>query len=317
MPSLPPAAAPARSPRRFRRRWRVVLAVVLVAAAALLARFVAQVRAFEARHATGPAWAFPSRVWSADIPLQPGTLAPLGWLRAQLSARGYREAYTARAPGQWAPIPGGAEIWLRGFGAVPGREAAPERVRLRIADGRIAGVRRFADAESGAPRDTSRPPSIEPLLVATLADSNGVRAHVGAAVAHPARRSSRRSIAAEDRRFRSHWALDLRATPARWPPTCAPAACARARARSRSSWRAGCSWAPSARWPASSPRCGWRSGSNACCSKDQILEMYLNSVYWGRDAYGGIAGVAEARALYFGVPVGIARRSRRPRCSWA
>src|SRR5439155_2013224 len=33
-----------------------------------------------------------------------------------------------------------------------------------------------------------------------------------------------------------------------------------------------------------------------------ILEMYLNSVYWGQDATGGIAGVAEAARHYFGVP---------------
>jgi membrane peptidoglycan carboxypeptidase len=38
-------------------------------------------------------------------------------------------------------------------------------------------------------------------------------------------------------------------------------------------------------------------------SKDQILEMYLNSVYWGRGGGTQIAGVAEAARWYFGEPV--------------
>ena len=37
--------------------------------------------------------------------------------------------------------------------------------------------------------------------------------------------------------------------------------------------------------------------------KDRILEMYLNSVYFGRDEHGGIAGVECAAQRFFGVPV--------------
>lgn len=37
--------------------------------------------------------------------------------------------------------------------------------------------------------------------------------------------------------------------------------------------------------------------------KDRVLEMYLNSVYFGRDEWGGIAGVADASRRFFGVPV--------------
>lgn len=300
-PSAHPPA-PARSPRRFRRRWRVALGVLLVVAAALLARFVAQVRAFEARHATGPAWAFPSRVWSADIPLAPGTLAPLGWLRAQLAARGYRETYVVRAPGQWAPTPEGAEIWLRAFDAVPGREAASERVRLRLANGRVAGVRRAAGGPGGAPPDSARPPAIEPLLVATLADSHGV-ARAYAPLARIPRALQQAAIAAEDRRFRSHWGLDLKGN-ARALAANVRAGGVRQGASTITQQLARGLFLGAERSLSRKLAEAWLAvWLERVLPKDRILEMYLNSAYFGRDAYGGIAGVAEASWRFFGVSV--------------
>jgi len=44
-------------------------------------------------------------------------------------------------------------------------------------------------------------------------------------------------------------------------------------------------------------------GLEALLSKDEILEMYLNSVYWGQNGSGGVAGVAEAARWYFDAPV--------------
>src|SRR5678815_5551781 len=38
-------------------------------------------------------------------------------------------------------------------------------------------------------------------------------------------------------------------------------------------------------------------------TKDQILEMYLNSVYLGQGEGRGVAGVAEAARWYFDTPV--------------
>lgn len=279
MATVPPqfrgAPAGASAPRRFRRRWRVALVLLLVGAAALLARFVERVRAFEARHATGPAWAFPSRVWSADIPLVRGALAPVPWLRAELAARGYREAYVVRAPGQWAPTAEGAEIWLRGFAAVPGRAAAPERVRLRIEQGRIAAVRRLQDAgEPAAPRTgrslrargTARssradradaappPPAIEPLLIATLADSNNV-AREFVPLARIPRVLQQAAIAAEDRRFRSHWGLDLKGNARALVANVRAGGVRQGASTITQQLARGLFSASSARWRASSPRC--------------------------------------------------------------
>jgi membrane peptidoglycan carboxypeptidase len=44
-------------------------------------------------------------------------------------------------------------------------------------------------------------------------------------------------------------------------------------------------------------------GLELLLSKDQILEMYLNSVYWGQEGSGGVAGIAEAARVYFDTPV--------------
>ena len=45
-------------------------------------------------------------------------------------------------------------------------------------------------------------------------------------------------------------------------------------------------------------------------SKDRILELYLNAVYFGNSAYG----VAAAAQQYFGKPRRGARPRRRARC---
>src|SRR5262249_19539380 len=44
-------------------------------------------------------------------------------------------------------------------------------------------------------------------------------------------------------------------------------------------------------------------GLELALSKDEILEMYLNAVYWGQDGSDGVAGIAEACQFYFERPV--------------
>src|SRR5204863_9612744 len=44
-------------------------------------------------------------------------------------------------------------------------------------------------------------------------------------------------------------------------------------------------------------------GSERALTKEQLVEMYLNSVYWGQGDSGGIGGIAEASRYYFGLPV--------------
>jgi hypothetical protein len=152
-----------RSGARARPRRSAALAGLVVLALAALAGFIRlaiDVRALRARHATGPSWSFPSRVYSDGVALRPGRACPGTYVRAQLAARGYREVASAGWPGEYATVPGGFEILLRGFAATrdPEGSGGPERVRLRIEGGRLVTVQRLGGLTGAAPPDTSRPP---------------------------------------------------------------------------------------------------------------------------------------------------------------
>lgn len=291
-----PTAMPGVVRRPLRRRWRIAVAAVALLAAALLVRFVFAVRALEARHATGPAWSFPSRVWSADVPLVPGAPAPQAWLLDELEARGYTGTPAVRRPGDWAAIAGGVEIWLRPAAGTAGPAARAERVRVRLEDGRIRAVVR------GAGADTSRPAALEPMLFATIGDSNGV-AREFVPLARMPRVLREAVIASEDRRFRSHWGIDLRGN--------ARAVVANLRAGGVRQGASTITQQLARGLFLGSRRTLGRKLTEMplalllerVLSKDRILEMYLNSVYFGRDDTGGIAGVGEASRRFFGVPV--------------
>jgi hypothetical protein len=116
------------------------LVALALAALAGFVRLAIELRSLRARHATGPSWSFPSRVYSDGVALVPGRACPASYLRAQLAARGYREVATATGPGEYHAVPDGFEILLRGFATAydPDGAGEPERVRLRLAGGRLS-----------------------------------------------------------------------------------------------------------------------------------------------------------------------------------
>ena len=297
MPSTPLIGTAPTAPRRVRRRWLLLPAAVLLLAGAALVPLVLRIRALEARRATGPAWSFPARVWSADLPLVPGASLPALYLRAELEARGYAEVAAIRAPGEWSARPDGAEVWLRGTS--PGRAAAPRRVRVRIAAGRVVEV---LGAEVRSPASASPVPALEPVLLAVMPDSDRVyREYVPLARMPLALQQA--VIASEDRRFRSHMGLDLKGN--------ARALAANVRAGGVRQGASTITQQLARGLFLGNQRTMLRKLNEMflavtlerVLSKDRILEMYLNSVYFGRDAAGGIAGVAEASRRFFGVPV--------------
>ncbi|HTR98067.1 MAG TPA: transglycosylase domain-containing protein [Candidatus Acidoferrales bacterium] len=296
-PALPAPPGPARPHRPRRRRWPFVAGALLVVALALFLPLALRIRALAARHATGPSWSFPARVWSADLPLVPGAELPEDYLRAELEARGYREVGQPRRPGEWAVSEGGAELWLRGSEAIPLHAPRPERVRLRLAAGRIASVERL----DPAPRHAG-PPALEPVLLAVLADSNHVdREYVPLARIPKALQLA--VIASEDRRFRSHWGLDLKGN-ARAIAANLRAGGVRQGASTITQQLARGLFLGNARtFSRKLNEMVLALALERVLSKDRILEMYLNSVYFGRDEAGGIGGVAEASRRFFGVPV--------------
>jgi len=290
-------------------RVRIALVVAVVLAGAIgftFARFAGRVDALRARHASGPAWSFPSRVYADGVVLEPGRLAPTRWLLGHLAARGYRRTFFSApdAPGEWTPVSGGFEVFLRGFRDAPDPDGqgGPERVQVRVAGGRIAEVHRLGGFAGAPPPDLRHPPRLEPVVVAQLMDEHRVRrTWVPLSRVPQAMRDA--VVAAEDRRFYRHIGLDLRSS-ARALVSNVRAGGVREGGSTITQQLARGLFLGSERTFGRKLAEMWLAiGLELVLSKDQILEMYLNSAYWGQGDGGGIAGVAEAARWYFDAPV--------------
>jgi penicillin-binding protein 1B len=280
------------------------LALLTLATLVGFVRLAIEVRALRARHATGPSWSFPSRVYSDGVALEPVRACPETYLRAQLDARGYHEVTAAAAPGEYAAVPGGFEILLRGFAAArdPDGSGGPERVRLRLADGRLAAVQRLGGLAGAAPPDTSRLARLEPVALALLADEHRVLRTWVPLVRIP--RALRDAvIASEDRRFRQHRGLDLRSNFRALVSNVQAGGVRQGGSTITQQLARGLFLGRERTLGRKLSEAVIAVGLEALLSKDEILEMYLNSVYWGQNGSGGVAGVAEAARWYFDAPV--------------
>lgn len=299
-----PARGPAVPPPPSRRARWVLLALALLAVFAM-ARFVWQVRELQQRRATGPSWSFPSRVWSDGLLLAEGVPLPASRLREHLVMRGYRGvAGRAPRPGEYVERGDRFELGLRGSleARDPAGGGGPEHVRIELANGRVARVERRGGYRGQSAPDTAHAPRLEPLLLASIADSNGVT-RTWTPLERIPRALQDAVVAAEDRRFRSHFGFDLRGN--------ARALAANVRARGVRQGASTITQQLARGWFLGTERTVSRKvlemvlavGIELVLTKDQILEAYLNSVYFGRDAYGGVAGVGAASERFFGLPV--------------
>jgi len=281
----------------------VVLALVAVIASFLV--FTVRVRELRALRATGPAWFFPSRVYSADVTLSPEAPLSSGQIEAQLRARGYQPAAAPlRVPRTFAVGPGTMDIFLRGFldAHDPNGFGGPERVRVHFVNDQVAAVDRLGGVPGATQPDLAHPPRLEPIAVALLFDKNRVR-RSWVSIERVPRVVQEAVVASEDRRFYQHFGFDVRAN-------------ARALARDVKAGgvREGASTITQqlarslflgnqrtlTRKLAEIPLA---VGLELLLGKQQILEMYLNCVYWGQAGTVGIGGVAEASRWYFDLPV--------------
>ena len=292
---------------RARPRRSAALAGLAVLALATLAGFLhlaIEVRALRGKHATGPSWSFPSRVYSDGVGLTPRRAFPETYLRAQLEARGYHQVAAAVAPGEYAAVPGGFEITLRGFAASrdPDGAGGPERVRLRLAGGRLVAVQRLGGLAAATPPDTTRPPRLEPVVIALLADEHRVL-RTWVPLVHIPRALRDAVIASEDRRFRQHWGLDLRSNFRALVSNVQAGGVRQGGSTITQQLARGLFLGRERTLGRKLSEAVIAVGLEALLSKDEILEMYLNSVYWGQNGSGGVAGVSEAARWYFDAPV--------------
>src|SRR5262245_47134498 len=292
---------------RHPRRWALVGAALLVVliGSILMIRLATTVEALRSRRATGPSWSFPSRLYTAGLPLVAGRALPIQYLQRELSLRGYRRVPSApHEPGSWAMGARGVEIVLRGFRDAPDPEGrgGPERVRLEIAAGSLRAVERLGSVAGAPPPDLRHAPRLEPVVFATLMDDHRVR-RTWVPLARIPRVVRDAVVASEDRRFYRHHGLDLRSNFRALMVNLRAGGVREGGSTITQQLARGLFLGSQRTWDRKLREMVLAVGLEWLLSKDQILEMYLNLVYWGRSDDGSVAGIGEAARFYFDRPV--------------
>ena len=291
---------------RRARVFAVLAAGLLLFSVVGLARFGVRLRDLRERHATGPSWAFPSRVYADGVSFTNGRIVPRAWLERHLEARYYHPARRPLTrPGTYSWRDDGMEIFLRGFseGRDPEGYGGPERVRLVLEDDRVAGVARLTAPRGSVPPDLpppdlARPPRLEPWPIAMLAEPNGARrTWVPLSRIPPVVRDA--VIAAEDRRFRTHFGLDLRGSVRAFLVNTRAGEVREGASTITQQLARGLFLGRERTFARKLKEMGYAVLLELYLSKDQILEMYLNSVYWGQGDTRAVAGIEEAARWYF------------------
>jgi penicillin-binding protein 1B len=295
--------------RRRRTRRLLVVVLVLVALAGLgFLRFWSALAARRNLTANGPSWSFPSRVYSDGVPFTPGSILTPATLRAHLEARGYQPSPSPLPrPGTYAWHGPSVDVWTRGFSEVAREEERlpSMRVRLTLANGRLVRV----DPLPGGPGESGErgrrhlaTPGLEPVQIGHIYGADHLRrTWVPLQRVPPIVRQA--IVASEDRRFYSHLGLDLRSNLRALVANLRAGAVREGASTITQQLARGLFLGPERTIPRKLTEMAIALGIEVLLSKDEILEMYLNSIYWGRADGYGIAGIEEASRYYFGLPV--------------
>jgi penicillin-binding protein 1B len=288
--------------RRFVVGLSAVLALVAVIA---VVRFAFLVRAFRAHRAVGSSWSFPSRVYSDGVTLSNGQLVPREYLLAELAARGYRRVASAPTePGTYATRGDAFDVVLRGTPDVPdpAGSGGPEHVRVQIANGRVVRSERLGGVPGAAPPDAKHDPRLEPMLIAIVFDESRIwRTWVSLKrVPEPVRDAI---VASEDRRFYSHGGFDVRATLRALNANVRSGGVRQGGSTITQQLARGLFLGRERTMSRKLAEIPLAVGLELVLSKNDILEMYLNSVYWGQAEGFGVGGIEEAARWYFDAPV--------------
>ncbi|HYM81927.1 MAG TPA: transglycosylase domain-containing protein [Candidatus Limnocylindria bacterium] len=282
-----------------------VLAFALLGAIMAWGAFARRVDALRSHRAAGPAWSFPSRVYSDAVVFIAGRALPHDYLTAHLAARDYRPAEAPLTrPGSYARVSGGVEVFVRGFrdGPSPFGQGGPERVRLQIDNAVVQSVERLGGAEGAGPPDLAHPPGLEPVLVSMLFAGDPVRS-TWIPFARIPQIVRDAVVVAEDRRFYRHVGLDLRGNLRAMAANLRSGGVRQGGSTITQQLARGLILGRERTLGRKLGEAVVALGLEVLLDKDEILEMYLNSVYWGQSQTGGLAGIQEAARYYFGTPV--------------
>ena len=243
----------------------------------------------------GRRWSFPSRIYSDAFLIYPGLNLRAAGLYDRLQRLNYREANAEPLrKGDFLRTAAGLDLFLRDF-SYPGQHVDDRLVHLDLAGDVLVGMR---DLRSGEPLHSLQ---LEPELISGLYDvAWEERREVALAELPPL--LVRTLILTEDRRFYSHQGFD-------------PIGIVRAlvtNVRSGEVVQGGSTLTQQLvkNFFLTDERHLRRKVKEAIMavlterrySKDEILETYLNEIYFGQSGIQGIYGVWEASQLYFARP---------------
>ncbi|MFU8857431.1 MAG: penicillin-binding protein 1B [Deferrisomatales bacterium] len=289
--------SPARRRRKTRRRLpllRLGLGALALGLLALLV-YVWHLDREVRQRFEGKRWALPARVYARPLEVYPG--APLGPqdLVRELRLLRYRPGSSTPEPGTYHVGDGRVRLHTRPFefwdGPEPGRALA-----VSFHGERVGEVR---DTGTGRPEALVR---LEPAAIASIYPAHGEdRTLVRLAEVPPLLVQA--LMAVEDRSFRTHRGVDLKAV--------ARAAVANLRAREVVQGGSTLTQQLVKNFYLTSERTLRRKANEALMalllewrySKDEILEAYCNEVYLGQDGRRSIHGFGLASRFYFERPL--------------
>ena len=299
-PSVRRARRPKREAQGFvRRHLRQIAGFVglagvigLVVAVVYLAVLDQRVSArFEGRR-----WELPARVYARPLELYTGLNLTAAQLEAEIAALDYRRPFHPARPGTWTAGQGVYRLSTRAFEFWDGAETSTP-VEVTLVDNSVQSLRHAVTGQNLALV------RLDPALVASIYPTH-----------HEDRILLRTGdlpptlvaglIAVEDRRFYSHYGIDMRGL--------ARAMWINLKARR---WVQGGSTLTqqlAKNFFLTPDRSLWRKANEAVMalileqrySKDEILETYFNEIYMGQNGPRSIHGIGLASRFYFGREAG-------------
>jgi len=244
----------------------------------------------------GRRWALPGRVYARALEIHPGARISPAEFAQELAALGYRPDAALAHPGTYRHPQGSFELHTRAFDFWDGGE--PSRtLRVTFGDGGITALR---DLGTEQPLGLAR---LDPPLIGSFyPDHREDRTLVRLAEVPPLLPQA--LVAVEDRAFPFHNGVDLRGI--------ARALAANLRAGRVVQGGSTLTQQLVKNYFLSAERTLWRKANEAAMAvllelrydKSEILQSYLNEIYFGQQAERAIHGVGLASHFFFGRPVG-------------
>ncbi|MBI3565476.1 MAG: PBP1A family penicillin-binding protein [Elusimicrobia bacterium] len=268
--------------------WAAAAAALALGLAAAWLAFSAE-RKLSALALGGLGESFSTRIWSAPFLVRDGARGEPQRLLERLDRLGYRRVDGVPAKGEYRWSPPELAVYLRGFRAPAAAQAEGAFVLRRDGDGGW----RLRDG-LGGPLSELR---LEPELAAELSGAQKVRRDpLTWEQIPPSLRDA--VVAAEDKRFWTHWGVDPRAI----------ARAAWANARGRELQGASTITQQLTKNLFLSPRrtlrrklaeAGLAVYLDLRLEKKRILTLYLNHIYLGQDGSASVMGMRAAAKYYF------------------